>query len=80
MSNYLVKRIFELFQMKISDQDYCISLFEFGLSAEQVLYFLLDISENIGLDISEYYLAIENCSLSEIQKAIENSSNCKDEI
>jgi hypothetical protein len=70
MINFLAKRVSELFHIQISDDAYSISLFELGLSVEQVLYFLLDISKSQNFNLEEYYNAIRNCSLIEIQNLI----------
>ena len=70
MINFLAKRVFELFHIKISEDVYNISLFELGLSVEQVLYFLLDISKNQNFNLEEYYNVMRNCSLIEIQNSI----------
>lgn len=70
MINFLAKRVFELFHIQISEDVYNISLFELGLSVEQVLYFLLDISKNQNFNLEEYYNVMRNCSLIEIQNSI----------
>lgn len=70
MINFLAKRVFELFRIQISEDVYNISLFELGLSVEQVLYFLLDISKNQNFNMEEYYNVMRNCSLIEIQNSI----------
>ena len=67
MIDFLAKRVFELFHIRISKKEYGISLFEIGLRVEQVLYFLLDISKSQGFDLEEYYNSMRDCSLIEIQ-------------
>ena len=72
MIDVLVKRVFELFHIRISEDAYSISLFELGLSVEQVLYFLIDISKSQKFNLEEYYNSLKNCSLMEIQEYIRN--------
>ena len=72
MIDVLAKRVFELFHIRISEDAYSISLFELGLSVEQVLYFLIDISKSQKFNLEEYYNSLKNCSLMEIQEYIRN--------
>lgn len=67
MIEYLANRVFELFSIKITEELYAVSLFELGLSAEQVLYFLFDLSRKNEISLSKYYNVIKDCSLIEIR-------------
>ena len=66
MINCLAERIFELFHIQMSDESYSKSLFELGLSVEQVLYFLFDLTKNKNFQLSKYYEEMRICSLNEI--------------
>lgn len=66
MINCLGERIFELFHIQMSDESYSKSLFELGLSVEQVLYFLFDLTKNKNFQLSKYYEEMRICSLNEI--------------
>ena len=74
MADWLANRVFELFHIRIPGDACNISLFELGLSVEQVLYFLVDISNSHDFNLERYYRVMKNASLGEILNSIQDTT------